>query len=128
MKVYAQWQDVKGSDPPSPLAARRNREGYAQTQAYYIQNNGYSSKGIDSYLRSLRAGDCFNFPGGHSYPFSAQMVTTGWFSRWLGLHPVAPVPPPPDVPAKNALNIGPLGKHTATPYGRSWRTAAPAIK
>ena len=76
MKVYVQWQDVKGSDPPSPLAAQRNREGYAQTQAYYIQNNGYSSKGIDSYLRSLRAGDCFNFPGGHSYPFSAQMVTT----------------------------------------------------
>ena len=76
MKVYVQWQDVKGSDPPSPLAARRNREGYAQTQAYYKQINGYSSKGIDSYLRSLRAGNCFNFPGGHSFPFSAQMVTT----------------------------------------------------
>lgn len=76
MKVYAQWQDVKGSDPPSPLAARRNREAYAQTQAYYKQINGYSSKGIDSYLRSLRAGHCFNFPGGHSFPFSAQMVTT----------------------------------------------------
>ncbi len=131
MKVYALWQDVNGSGLPSPLSARKNLHGYAQTQAYYTQNNGYSPKSIDSYLRSLRAGDCFSwfsFPGGHSYPFSAQMVTTGWFSRWLGLHPAAPVPPPPDVPAEKALNIGPLGKDTAAPYGRSGRTDAPAIK
>ncbi|MBK8036117.1 MAG: prolyl oligopeptidase family serine peptidase [Verrucomicrobiaceae bacterium] len=111
MKVYAQWQDVKNSGLPSPLAARRIRRGHAETQSYYTQNNGYSPKGIDSYLSSLRAGDCFSwfsFPGGHSYPFSAQMVTTGWFSRWLGLHPAAPVPPSPNIPADKALHIGPL--------------------
>lgn len=111
MKVYAQWHDVKDSGLPSPLAARKSRRGYAETQAYYTQNNGYSPKGIDSYLGSLRAGDCFSwfsFPGGHSYPFSAQMATTGWFGRWLGLHPPAPVPPSPNIPTHKALHIGPL--------------------
>jgi hypothetical protein len=38
------------------------------------------------------------------------MVTTGWFGRWLGLYPTAPVPPLPNIPADKALNIGPLGK------------------
>jgi|GEM_PF-513912 len=113
MKVYAGWRDVKGSGLPSPLDARRSRVGYDETQRYYVNNNGYSPKAIDAYLGSLHAGDCFSwfsFPGGHSYPFSAQMVTTGWFGRWLGLYPAAPVPPLPDVPADKALNIGPLGK------------------
>lgn len=111
MKVYAQWQDVQGSGLPSPLQARKERRGYAETQAYYVNNNEYSPKAIDSYLNSLRAGDCFSwfsFPGGHSYPFSAQMVTTGWFGRWMGLYPAATVPPLPKTPANEALNIGPL--------------------
>lgn len=84
MKVYAQWRDVKNSGPPSPRAARRNRTSYAQTHDYYVNNNGYSPKAIDSYLKSLGAGDWFSWfslPGGHSYPFSAQMVTTGCFSH-----------------------------------------------
>ncbi|GEP45961.1 dienelactone hydrolase family protein [Brevifollis gellanilyticus] len=113
MKVYAQWQNVKGSGLPDPLQARKERRGYAETMAYYVNNNEYSPKAIDSYLNSLKAGDCFSwfsFPGGHSYPFSAQMVTTGWFGRWLGLYPAAPVPPLPKIPADEALNIGPLPK------------------
>lgn len=113
MKVYAEWQDVKGSGLPSAIQARKERRGYEETKAYYMNNNGYSPKAIDSYLGSLKAGDCFSwfsFPGGHSYPFSAQMVTTGWFGRWLGLYPAAPVPPLPNIPADKALNIGPLGK------------------
>jgi Prolyl oligopeptidase family len=122
MKVYYQWQDVKGSGLPSPLAARKNRTGYTETQSYYVNNNGYAPKAIDSYLNSLRAGDCFSwfsFPGGHSYPFSAQMVTNGWFGRWLGLYPAAPVPPLPKIPATKALYIGPLGKVSASPNGKS---------
>ena len=47
MKVYHQWQDVKNSDLPSPLAARKYRTGYAQTQDYYVNHNGYSPKAID---------------------------------------------------------------------------------
>ncbi len=111
MKVYAQWQDVKGSNLPSPLALRKERRGYQETVDYYVNNNEYSPKAIDSYLKSLNAGDCFSwfsFPGGHSYPYSAQMVTTGWFGRWLGLYPAAPVPPLPGIPADRALHIGPL--------------------
>lgn len=118
MKVYAGWRDVKGSGLPSPLAARQERGGHAQTLAYYTQNNGYSPKAIDSYLGSLGAGDCFSwfsFPGGHSYPFTAQMVATGWFGRWLGLHATAPVPAPPDISADKALHIGPLGKQIIPP-------------
>lgn len=113
MKVYAQWEDVKASGLPSPLQARQERRGYEETQAYYINNNQYDPKAIDSYLRSLKAGDClswFSFPGGHSYPFSAQLVTAGWFGRWLGLHQAAPVPPLPKVPADQALDIGPVWK------------------
>jgi hypothetical protein len=113
IKVYSQWEDVKGSGLPSPLAGRKNRNGYTQTQAYYVNNNGYSPKSIDAYLNDLHAGDCFSwfsFSGGHSYPFTAQLVTTGWFGRWLGLHPAAPVPPLPNIPADQALHIGPLGK------------------
>lgn len=111
MKVYAGWQDVKGSGLPSALQMRKERRGYVETQAYYMNNNGYSAKAIDSYLGSLRAADCFSwfsFPGGHSYPFSAQMVTTGWYARWLGLYEAAPVPPLPKVRAEEALNVGPL--------------------
>lgn len=111
IKVYSEWQDVVGSGLPSALAARKERRGYAETVAYYVNNNGYSPKAIDSYLSSLKAADCFSwfsFPGGHSYPFSAQMVTTGWFGRWLGLYPAAPVPPLPGIPAEEALHIGPL--------------------
>jgi hypothetical protein len=111
LKVYAQWEDVKGSGLPSALQARKQRSGYAETQAYYVNNNQYDPKTIDSALRSLKAGDCFSwfsFPGGHSYPFSAQLATAGWFGRWLGLHRAAPVPPLPKVPADEALNIGPL--------------------
>ncbi len=118
IKVYAQWQDVKDSGLPSALQARKERRGYAETQAYYVNNNGYSPKAIDSYLKSLNAGDCFSwfsFPGGHSYPFSAQMVTSGWFGRWMGLYPAAPVPPLPQIPADKALNIGPLAKEAAAP-------------
>jgi hypothetical protein len=113
MKVYAEWQDVKGSGLPSPVQMRKERRGYAETVAYYTNNNQYTPQAIDSYLRSLKAGDCFSwfsFPGGHSYPFSAQMVTTGWFGRWMGLYPAAPVPPLPKIPAEKALNIGPLPK------------------
>ena len=61
MKLYAQWRDVKNSGPPSPLAARKNRTGYAQTHDYYVNNNGYSPKAIDSYLKSLGAGDWFSW-------------------------------------------------------------------
>jgi len=117
MKVYAQWQDVKGSGLPSPLQLRKQRRGYDDTVAYYVNNNKYPTKTIDSYLNSLKAGDCFSwfsFPGGHSYPFSAQMVTTGWFGRWMGLYPAAPVPPLPNLPADKALNIGPLPKSSAS--------------
>lgn len=113
MKVYAQWKDVKGSGLPSALQLRKERRGYEETVAYYVNNNGNSPKAIDAYLSSLKAGDCFSwfsFPGGHSYPFSAQMVTTGWFGRWMGLYPAAPVPPLPHIPADKALNIGPLPK------------------
>ena len=129
MKVYAQWQDVKNSGLPSPLTVRKNRLGYAQTQDYYVNNNGYSPKAIDSYLNSLGAGDCFSwfsFPGGHSYPFSAQLVTTGWFGRWLGLHPAAPVPPLPNIPADKALHVGPLGKGSALPKSKSDDRSNPA--
>jgi hypothetical protein len=118
IKVYSRWKDVKDSGLPSPLEARKDRRGYAETQQYYVNNNEYSPRAIDSYLNSLSAGDCFSwfsFPGGHSYPFSAQLVTTGWFGRWLGLHEPAPVPPLPRIPAEKALNIGPLWKNPATP-------------
>lgn len=122
MKVYAQWQNVKGSGLPDPYKARKERRGYAETLAYYENNNEYSPATINSYLNSLKAGDCFSwfsFPGGHSYPFSAQMVTTGWFGRWLGLYPAAPVPPLPEIPADKALHIGPLPeKKKAASSGR----------
>ncbi|HEY1081621.1 MAG TPA: hypothetical protein VGE29_05125, partial [Prosthecobacter sp.] len=123
MKVYAQWQNVKGSGLPDPYKARKERRGYAETLAYYENNNEYSPATINSYLNSLKAGDCFSwfsFPGGHSYPFSAQMVTTGWFGRWLGLYPAAPVPPLPEIPADKALHIGPLPekKEAAASPGR----------
>lgn len=113
LKVYAGWQDVKDSGLPSALQARKERRGYEETRAYYQNNNKYSPTAIDAYLASLKAGDCFSwlsFPGGHSYPFAAQMVTTGWFGRWMGLYPAAPVPPLPGLSAEEALNVGPLGK------------------
>jgi hypothetical protein len=122
MKVYYQWKDVKGSGLPSPLEARKERRGYSETLQYYGNNNQYTSKTVDSYLRSLSASDCFSwfsFPGGHSYPFSAQMVTTGWFGRWLGLYEPAPVPPLPHITADKALNIGPLWKGSVTPAGEA---------
>lgn len=117
MKVYANWEEVKDSGLPSPLARRKELRGYPETQAYYVNNNEYEPKAIDSYLRSLKAGDCFSwfsFPGGHSYPFAAQLVTAGWFGRWLGLHPAAPVPPLPKIKAADALNIGPQWQRTPT--------------
>ena len=122
IKVYHQWKDVKGSGLPSPLEARKERRGYAETQQYYVNNNEYSPKAIDSYLNTLSASDCFSwfsFPGGHSYPFSAQMVTTGWFGRWLGLYEAAPVPPLPKITEDKALNIGPLSKSSAAPAGKA---------
>ncbi len=123
IKVYAQWQDVKGSGLPSPLQLRKDRRGYAETQAYYVNNNKYPLKTIDSYLGSLKAGDCFSwfsFPGGHSYPFSAQMVTTGWFGRWMGLYEAAPVPPLSKISEMDALHVGPLpkGKGQGVPAGK----------
>lgn len=117
MKVYYQWEDVKDSGLPSPLQARKERTGYQQTVDYYVNNNEYSPKGIDAYLDSLKAGDCFSwfsFPGGHSYPVAAQLLTTGWFGRWLGLFQAAPVPPLPKIPADKALNIGPLWSGTSS--------------
>ncbi|HEY1049638.1 MAG TPA: hypothetical protein VGE39_07775, partial [Prosthecobacter sp.] len=89
----------------------------------YVNNNKYTLKTIDSYLGSLKAGDCFSwfsFPGGHSYPFSAQMVTTGWFGRWMGLYEAAPVPPLPKISEMDALHVGPLpkGKGQGVPAGK----------
>jgi hypothetical protein len=111
IKVYYEWQDVKGSGLPSPFEIRKELTGYTETLEYYRNNNEYPPKVTDAYLKTLKAGDCFtwySFPGGHSYPFSAQMVTTGWFGRWLGLYPAAPVPPLPRIPTEEALHIGPL--------------------
>ncbi len=113
LKVYAQWEDVKGSGLPSAFEARKERKGYQETRDYYVNNNQYDPKAIDSYLKSLKAGDCFSwfsFPGGHSYPFTAQLLTAGWFGRWMGLHRAAPVPPLPTISADKALNVGPLWK------------------
>lgn len=118
MQVYYKWEDDPKSGLPSALDSRRQRRGYQETVDYYVNNNQYSEKAIDAYLDTLKAGDCFSwftFPGGHSYPFSAQLLTSGWFGRWLGLYPAAPVPPLPNIPADKALNIGPLWKGSATP-------------
>lgn len=125
MKVYYNWEDVKGSGLPSALQARQERLGYDETVRYYINNNEYEKKGIDNYLNNLKAGDCFSwfsFPGGHSYPIAAQMVTGGWFSRWLGLYPAAPVPDLPNIPRDKALNIGPLWNGTPAPAGKAGET------
>ncbi len=117
IKVYAQWEDVKGSGLPSAFEARKERRGYQETLDYYINNNEYDAKGTDLYLKNLKAGDCFSwfsFPGGHSYPIAAQLLTAGWFGRWMGLYRAAPVPPLPNIPADKALNIGPLWKGSPT--------------
>lgn len=127
MKVYYNWEDVKGSGLPNILEWRKALRGYQETVDYYVNNNEYEVKGVDTYLKNLKAGDCFSwfsFPGGHSYPYSAQMLTTGWFGRWLGLYPAAPVPPLPNIPADKALNIGPLWNGTAAPTGE--KEAEPA--
>jgi len=111
MDVYAKWTDVKDSGLPSPLQARKQRAGYQETVDYYTRNNGHEPKGIDSYLGSLNAGDCFrwfSFLGGHSYPLAAQMLNAGWFGRWLGVYPAAAVPELPGIRAADALTIGPL--------------------
>lgn len=117
MKVYYAWEDVEGSGLPNVLEARKERRGYQETVDYYINNNQYKVEGVDLYLDQLKAGDCFSwfsFPGGHSYPYSAQMLTAGWFGRWLGLYPAAPVPPLPNIPREEALDIGPLWKGSAS--------------
>ncbi len=110
LHVYYRWHDVENSGLPSPLQARRERTGYQETVDYYVRNNEYAPEGVDLYLKSLKAGDCFSwfsFPGGHSYPPAAQLLTAGWFGRWLGLSRPAPVPPLPNIPANKALDIGP---------------------
>lgn len=122
LKVYQAWDDAAAlaANPPLPSAfqARKARTGYQHTQDYYERNNGYSASATDNRLKAIKAGDCFSwfsFPGGHSYPPTAQVLTTGWFDRWLGRVPPAPVPSLPNIPWDEAFHIGPGPKPPAPP-------------
>lgn len=87
-KVYHEWRDTPGL--PSVIAARKARRGYDRTVDYYQHHNRIPPERIPGMLETLGAGDCFawfSFPGGHSLPGAAQLVSYGWFDRWLGFLP-----------------------------------------
>lgn len=89
-QVYLEWQDAEGL--PSVAAARRTRRGYDRTVDYYAHHNLIPPGRIPTQLERVSAGDCFSwfsFPGGHSLPKAAQLVSYGWFDRWLGFLPSA---------------------------------------
>ncbi|MGB7158672.1 MAG: alpha/beta hydrolase family protein [Tepidisphaeraceae bacterium] len=84
-KVYADWRDVDGL--PSVMEGRQQRLGYDRTLEYYEFNNKLKPERVARDLTQIGAGDCFgwfSFPGGHSYPPAARLVSFGWFDRWLG--------------------------------------------
>ncbi|MES2697006.1 MAG: acetylxylan esterase [Verrucomicrobiota bacterium] len=89
-QVYLEWQDAEGL--PSVAAARRTRRGYDRTVDYYGHHNRVPAERIPVQLAEIGAGDCFSwfsFPGGHSLPSAAQLISYGWFDRWLGHLPRA---------------------------------------